>query len=70
MQDILFRIIYKGLFDFYLIMVKCDICGKKVETTFLGKLVGTIIKNGSGKKKTVCKNCQSEHKNDLKSKLD
>ena len=25
--------------------MKCGVCGKKIETTFLGKLVGTKIKN-------------------------
>ncbi len=39
-------------------MAKCDLCGNKVEHTFLGKLVGTYVKDGSGKKKIVCPDCQ------------
>jgi hypothetical protein len=38
--------------------MKCDICGKKVETIFLGKLLGSQVKNKAGKKKVVCQNCQ------------
>lgn len=45
-------------------MVKCDLCGDKVKTTFLGKLLGTIIKV-KGKKKYVCQTCQKQH-DDLK----
>jgi len=43
-------------------MVKCDICGQKVQTTFLGKLVGTVV-CVSGKKKYVCQTCQKTHEN-------
>ena len=38
-------------------MVKCDICGKKIENLFLGKIDGTYIKKGE-KLKTICSNCQ------------
>jgi hypothetical protein len=38
--------------------MKCDICGKKVETLFLGKLLGSIVKDKKRKKKAVCQNCQ------------
>jgi len=65
-----FRIIYKEELDFSDNMVKCDLCGQKIETTFLGKLVGTVAKDSKGKKKNICKNCQSEHGKDLKEKLD
>ena len=51
-------------------MAKCDLCGQKIETTFLGKLIGTVAKNSKGKKKFVCRNCQVEHKDTLKEKLD
>lgn len=50
--------------------MKCHICGKKVETTFLNKLVGTIIKDKKGKKKAVCNECQKKYsKEELKTKL-
>lgn len=43
-------------------MVKCEICGKKIDTTFLKKLIGTYIKNNKGKKHTICFECQSKFK--------
>ncbi len=51
--------------------MKCDICNRKIETTFLNKLVGTMIKNSKHKKKYVCNECQRKYsKEDLKTKLD
>jgi len=40
--------------------MKCDICGKKIETTFLNKILGTVVKDAKGKKHNVCKVCQSQ----------
>jgi len=37
--------------------MKCDICGAKIETTFLNKIVGSYVKK-DGKKKVICPNCQ------------
>ncbi len=37
--------------------MKCDVCGEKIETHFLGKLKGTYIK-----KKVVCSDCQRKGK--------
>ncbi len=42
-------------------MAKCNICGKRVIETFLGKIMGTHIKK-DGKKKTVCFECQKKFK--------
>ncbi len=42
--------------------MKCEICGKKVTETFLGKIMGTYIKDNKGKKKTVCFECQKKLK--------
>lgn len=39
-------------------MAKCEICGKKVETTFLDKILGTYVKDRKGKKHAVCFECQ------------
>ena len=36
--------------------MKCAICSKKIETTFLGKILGTYIG-----KKPVCPDCQKKH---------
>ena len=48
----------------------CNICGKKVETTFLNKLIGTTMKDKKGKKKAVCSECQKKHTTtELKEKL-
>ncbi|MEA3430013.1 MAG: hypothetical protein U9R08_01950 [Nanoarchaeota archaeon] len=40
--------------------MKCDICNKKISTTFLKKLVGTIVKNEKGKKHNICFECQKK----------
>jgi hypothetical protein len=37
--------------------MKCAICSKKVETTFLGKINGTYVG-----KKPVCRDCQKRLK--------
>ncbi|MDP7116252.1 MAG: hypothetical protein QF632_06445 [Candidatus Woesearchaeota archaeon] len=38
--------------------MKCEICKKKIEETFLKKILGTVIKDDKGKKHFVCNNCQ------------
>ncbi|MBW2975978.1 hypothetical protein KY347_00870 [Candidatus Woesearchaeota archaeon] len=40
--------------------MKCEICSKKIETTFMGKLLGTYIKDDKGKKHAVCQECQKK----------
>ncbi len=42
-------------------MAKCDICKKKVEETFLKKVLGTYIKDEKGKKHLVCPECQKKY---------
>jgi len=42
-------------------MVKCDICHETIETTFLNKIKGTIMKIGK-KQKYVCSDCQRKYK--------
>lgn len=39
---------------------ECEICSQKIAITFLGKLLGTFIKDAKGKKHTVCRNCQKQ----------
>ncbi|MBU0666730.1 MAG: hypothetical protein ABIC91_07755 [Nanoarchaeota archaeon] len=41
--------------------MKCDLCGKKIEQTFLGKILGSYVKNKKGKKHAVCPDCQKKH---------
>jgi len=43
-------------------MAKCEICGKTIESTFLGKIIGTYIKNSKGKRRAVCFECQKKFK--------
>jgi endogenous inhibitor of DNA gyrase (YacG/DUF329 family) len=40
--------------------LKCDICGKKVEETFLKKVLGTYVKDQKGKKHLICPECQNK----------
>lgn len=40
--------------------MKCEICGKKIGETFLGKIIGAYIKNAKGKKYTICFECQKQ----------
>jgi len=43
--------------------MKCSICNKTIETTFLGKIMGTHVKNEKGKLHAVCFECQKKFKN-------
>ncbi len=40
-------------------MAKCNICQKKIEMTFLNKLIGTQIKK-KGKLYSICAECQKK----------
>ena len=40
--------------------MKCTICNKKIEETFLKKPIGTHVRDGKGKRKIVCNECQSK----------
>ncbi|MDK2849593.1 MAG: hypothetical protein PWP03_600 [Candidatus Woesearchaeota archaeon] len=44
--------------------LKCEICNSKIERTFLGKILGTVIKDERGKLHYVCSNCQAAFNND------
>lgn len=49
--------------------MKCEICGQKINITFMNKIVGTFYTKGK-KKKTVCKDCQKIYSSkDIKEKL-
>ena len=49
--------------------MKCDICNKKIGTTFMNKIIGTYYVKGK-KKKIVCPECQkSSDSKELKEKL-
>jgi len=51
-------------------MVKCDICHENLDTTFLQKVIGTMIKVEK-KKRYVCFSCQRKYprKEDLLKQL-
>lgn len=42
--------------------MKCEICKKKIEEIFLGKIVGSYIKDEKGKRHAVCSECQKKFK--------
>jgi hypothetical protein len=42
--------------------MKCEICSKKIETTFLGKMIGTYLKDNKGKLHNICFECQKKLK--------
>jgi len=42
--------------------MKCVICNSKIDITFLGKIIGTYVKDAKGKKHTVCFECQKKFK--------
>jgi len=41
--------------------MKCSVCNKKIETTFLNKIVGMMIKINK-KEKYICPECQKKLK--------
>jgi hypothetical protein len=43
--------------------MKCEICSKNIETTFMEKKLCTFIKDGKGKKHIVCNECQKKFNN-------
>ncbi|MEK6942744.1 MAG: hypothetical protein AABX00_01630 [Nanoarchaeota archaeon] len=47
--------------------MKCEICSQKINTTFLGKILGTHVKDLKGKKHLVCFECQKKF--DTKEKI-
>jgi hypothetical protein len=49
--------------------MKCEICKEKIEEIFLGKILGTVIKDDKGKKYSVCSNCQKLGKEEILKKL-
>ena len=52
--------------------MKCGICGKEIEETFLEKSKGTIVKiNKEGKNILyyICPNCQRQFGNKLKEEI-
>jgi hypothetical protein len=42
--------------------MKCEICKKNIEETFLKKIVGTHVKDSKGKMHAVCPDCQKKLK--------
>jgi len=42
--------------------MKCEICKKQIQETFLKKIVGTTVKDKKGKKHSICFECQKKFK--------
>jgi len=40
--------------------MKCEICKKSIQETFLKKVVGTVVKDKKGKMHTICSECQKK----------
>jgi len=50
--------------------MKCSICKNEISTIFLGKILGTYIKDRTGKRRAVCKECQRNNNiESIKSRL-
>jgi ribosome-binding protein aMBF1 (putative translation factor) len=48
--------------------MKCTLCGKEIEITFLGKLKGNYVKT-NGKVYTVCASCFRSNKDEIRTKV-
>ncbi len=44
--------------------MKCASCKQPIQKTFLGKIVGTYVKDAKGKRHVVCFECQRAFKKD------
>ncbi|MBI2137383.1 hypothetical protein HYU12_02580 [Candidatus Woesearchaeota archaeon] len=42
--------------------MNCEICNGKIGRVFLGKIAGTYVRDGKGKKRAVCFECQKKFK--------
>ena len=42
--------------------MKCEICNRAIEETFLKKIIGSIVKDDKGKKHYICSECQKRFK--------
>ena len=40
--------------------MNCEICGKRIGTTFLNKILGTHVKDDKGAKHVICFECQKK----------
>ncbi len=42
--------------------MKCEVCKAKIEELFLGKIIGSYIKDEKGKLHLICPECQKKYK--------
>ena len=40
--------------------MKCEVCKKGIEETFLKKIIGTYVKDPKGKRRAICPDCQKK----------
>jgi hypothetical protein len=38
--------------------MRCNICKEELKTTFLDKILGTVVKDAKGKRHHICPECQ------------
>lgn len=50
--------------------MKCEICRKEIESTFMNKILGTYMKDERGKKHAICFECQKKFNNNKKEILE
>lgn len=50
--------------------MKCEICSKKIESTFMEKVLGTYVKDEARKKHLICFECQKKFSNNKKDILE
>ncbi len=41
-------------------LMKCELCKKGIEQTFLAKILGTYVKDAKGKQHVICFECQKK----------
>ncbi len=50
--------------------MKCEICNDEIQTIFLKKIMGTVVKDENGKKHYICNGCQSRVGNEKSNQLE
>ena len=52
--------------------MKCDLCGKEIGETFLGKIKGSVVKIREKDRNRlfyICHECQKKHKGKIKEEI-
>jgi len=46
--------------------MKCELCKNDIQTQYLEKMIGTVVKDAKGKKHFICASCQKENQSKQK----